>query len=351
MHIITSASIEGSCTPHASTVGESVWKQLDRALSVSYADTVIYQSNLPYVITKAGSYGVGENLTSIGTTTMITIAPDVTNVWINLHEHSITSTVGGDTAIAILSAGNRGVIVENGVITGFNIGVYRATWVKNMIISQCATGISGCRYVNNCSGYNCNNFFSIIGSDTPGGTSGRLFRCDIFNTTDYAVVLNNGVVFFVIDQCNFFECYGGIITNGTVRSPKIFSSSFQNITENAITCLSGGNFLNVRNCNCTACTNGIVNLGINGCIIDTIISNCSGVGIDFGDSTGAGGTIYRNTISNANIGIRAGTIGTSLAVYNNYISDAAITFSGFSASKATPSQIASSANFWTNIVD
>lgn len=352
MHILLIVALQGACDPKASIEGESLWKQLDRILSVSYAGKMIYQSDIPYVIAQSGTtYGIGENLSSEGTATVITVAAGVRDIVIDLHGHTITANGGSDAAISINSQ-RQSIIVQNGTISGFNIGIYRAFLVKNMILEQCATGLSGCRYAETSNGINCGSFFSIQGVDAPGGLSGRVLKCDMFNSTDYGIIAD-GIVFLAIDQCSFYGGNGGIRTLNMTRGPIIIESVFDNITGTAISIESGSTTPMIRGCSIEGCTNGIefldpLSTTMSPTVLNTTISNCSGTGISVGSGISVG-TLRGNRITNVNIGILMGT--SSLSVYNNYISDAAITFSGFSPAQATTSQIGTLANYWTNVFD
>ncbi len=349
MHIIVVWYTQAACIPHASVIGESVWKQLDRVLSISYADKIIYQSDVPFVITEPGSYGVGENLTNVGTTTVISIASGVRDVFIDLHGYDIISDGTPATAIAV-SDTNPGVMIRNGSIVGFNIGIYRGYWIKDMTISQCTTGILGGRFVDTSDGFDCGTFYSVSAADTV--LAARILQCKVFNSTNYGALIGPGVSTAVVDRCTFQGGGAGVhVVDTTTRGCMILDSLFNDIAGIAIS--SPGMYTVVRNCSIARCTSGIVITGVSPIITDSTILHCSDVGIDIQISnagTARSGTVCSNVINDANIGIRVITA-FPIAIYNNYMSDTAITFSGISPVKATPSQIATTANFWTNITD
>lgn len=294
--ILTIASVQGACSQKASVLGETVWNQLDRILSVSYADKVIYQTDIPYTITQSGVYGVGENLSIVGTATAITVAPGVSAVVIDLHEHTISASGGSDTAI---SASNN-VIVQNGTIKGFNIGVYGGYLVKHMVIEQCTIGVSQSSYIYYTDGIDCATFYQINNVIFPG----RLLKCNIFNSSNYGVVISNSI-YVPIDRCSFYGGNGGIDVAGS-RAPIVMGCSFSNIAGNAIN-INGAmstTTTTIRDCTIIGCTNGMVLLNtLTPIIVNSKILNCPGVAINLAPNLVAG-TVRSNIIANAAVGIQ-----------------------------------------------
>ena len=78
---LVSTTVSAPCTPHASTIGAAIWTQADNILSAHGANTVIFQSDIPYTIPKSGTYALGESITS---TSPSIITNNFTNVTIDL---------------------------------------------------------------------------------------------------------------------------------------------------------------------------------------------------------------------------------------------------------------------------
>ncbi len=337
-----------ACTPHASTIGESTWVQLARTLSVSSADKVIYQSDIPYTITAPGAYGVGENLTNVGSSPVITIASGAggSGVILDLHNHSIVASVGATTAIQTNTT-NNAVRVVNGIIDGFPTGTSQCRIIRDMTFVNCTTGISDGYLIVRSDGYSCGTFFIVTSL-----RGGWLRGCKIFSSTTSAITMQSSSG-LTIDKCIIAGGAGiNIITesDGCV----IRSCTIENMIGNAVTIASGYSHA-IVDCLLTGGVNGIViNNTATGnpatpVIRDCIISHYSGTGISI-DSAITTGSISGCTISDTNIGISANS---SIALYNNYLSNiTTTTFVGVNPAKAIKMQVvANQANFWTNVVD
>lgn len=349
---IPNVCYSSECTPHASTMGESVWVQLARTLSVSSADKLIYQSDVPYTITAPGAYGVGENLTNEGSSPVINITGSAGGggVILDLHNHSIVASVDATTAIQASSISNA-VQVVNGIIDGFPIGTSSCRIIRDMMFVNCTTGISNGYLIVRSDGYSCGTFF-IVTSSAGAGFAGWLRGCKIFSSTTSAITIQStqGIT---IDSCLIAGGAGINIINES-SGCIIRSCVIENMVGNAITVVSGYSHA-IVDCLLTGGVNGIVinNTATinpaNPLIRDCVISHYSGTGISI-DSAITTGSITGCTISDTNIGISANS---SVAVYNNYLSNiTTTTFAGVSPAQATRAQVAADqANFWFNVVD
>lgn len=100
-----------TCNPCLSSVGESVWTQLDRLLATQCVGTTIRQSDVPFTITEPGIYSLCEDLRSVSPAPVINITGD--NVLLNLACHSIIVTQSSMTSVGVGVSGDR-VVVRNG---------------------------------------------------------------------------------------------------------------------------------------------------------------------------------------------------------------------------------------------
>lgn len=347
---IPNVCYSSECTPHASTIGESTWVQLARILSVSSADKVIYQSDIPYTITAPGAYGVGENLTNVGSSPVITIsdAAGPGGVILNLHNHSIVAS--SDATIAVqTSTHNFAILVKNGIIDGFPIGTSSCRIIRDMTFINCTTGISNAYLVVQTDGYNCGTFYLISGLPV---FAGWIRDCRIFSSTTSAITMQSSAG-LIIDKCTIAGGAGINIINES-SGCIIRSCVIENMVGNAITVVSGYSHA-IVDCLLTGGVNGIVinNTATinpaNPLIRDCVISHYSGTGISI-DSAITTGSITGCKICDTSTGINANN---SVALYNNYLSNiTTATFVGVNPAKAIKTQVASNqANFWTNVVD
>lgn len=150
-------------------------------------------AGLPFKITKPGSYFLGGNL-AVTTKTTTAIIVKVNNVTINLNGFVISGLGTGGTGIGINAAGFTGVIIANGMITGYGgdgIDLGSSSTVENVQIYNnggdgvdCATsaacyvtgsvitgnGGTGLDFGDKSSGY-LNNVLYHNGTDVSGGTN------------------------------------------------------------------------------------------------------------------------------------------------------------------------------------
>jgi len=132
-------------------------------------------TGLPYKITKSGSYFLGSNL-AVTTKTTTAILVSASNVTINLNGFVISGLGGNSTGVGIDASAATGVIIANGTITGYGIGIKlnSTSTVQNVqIYSNNGDGIA-------VSGSSCYVSNSVItgnsgtGLDFADSTSGYL---------------------------------------------------------------------------------------------------------------------------------------------------------------------------------
>lgn len=79
-------------------------------------------SGLPFKITKSGSYILGGNL-AVTTKTTSGILVNANDVTINLNGFVISGVGGSSTGVGIDASAATGVIIANGTITGYGVGI------------------------------------------------------------------------------------------------------------------------------------------------------------------------------------------------------------------------------------
>lgn len=149
---------------------------------------------LPYKITKSGSYFLGGNL-AVTTKTTTAIIVNASNVTINLNGFTISGVGSSATSgVGINASGVTGVIIANGIITGYGsdgISLGSNSTVENMQIYSnggdgvdCATSTAcyvtssvisanrgiGLDFSDKSSGF-LNDVLNINGTDVNGGTN------------------------------------------------------------------------------------------------------------------------------------------------------------------------------------
>ncbi len=355
-------SVQGACVPHASIVGEGIWKQLDRALSISTANKMIYQSDIPFTITEGGGYIVGEDLTNTGTADVINTG-STANILIDLQGHSIVASSGANRAVS-LGAGT----IRNGTIEGFPTGVYTlpgtigpslfVTIIQNINFLDCnkgiVTDISNGLIAENCTAFNCDSFHSHSG--LGGATLFALNNCHIFDCTGPAFTYTamSGVV---IDECTVQGAQVGISVWGA-QSIIVSESLFSNIQNDGIRFFGSISLgLQVENCQFSSIQgNGIV-LGPTSSasiIMNSQFTNIVGNAINnAATSNGAFMTTYGCAMTNVQgIGINDSAPGNT-KIYNNFFAGVGTVYSGASTViQKTPTDVrANATNFWQNIVD
>lgn len=156
-----------TCTPHVATVGQSVWALADTILSVNGANKIIYQADIPFTVPGPGLYAIGETLTSINTSTLITNM--YSNVTFDLKGHAIINQLG-DTTTAIALHDNSNITICNGFINGFTYGITMAnvsyTFINNMNINAAIVAANS----SNIEVYDSLYFSSISASNSTNVT-------------------------------------------------------------------------------------------------------------------------------------------------------------------------------------
>ncbi len=344
---------QGMCVPHSSTVGESVWNQLDRVLSVSGANKVIYQSDIPYTISAAGAYSVGEDLTNTGTASPTIILSNA-NAVLDLQGHSIIASANANTAIAA-SAG----VVQNGVIKGFPIGITstgNVPIIKDISFVSCATGIltgdAQGVIAEGCEGFSCDVFHGHFSSSLSNALL-IIDSCDITNCLG-AAFSYTGARGAIIDGCTVEGAAAGISCNNS-QSILVSESIFSNITHDGVSMTNGSAMLHVEDCRFTGVGgNGVTLSGVSSLseVIDTNFVNVTSNGIDNSGSGTAFNVFLKLILTNiTGIGVND-AVGSNAATYANFLATVGTAFSGGSPIQRTPAQVSSNlTSFWQNIVD
>lgn len=354
--ITSSLVVYGACTPHASTVGESIWKLLDRALSVSSANKVIYQTDVPYTISSSGAYSVGEDLTNTGTANVITVTNS--SALLDLQGHAIIASANANNAIVA-----SGGLIRNGFIMNFPVGFYvqaDTPVIEALDFISCttgiATGINRNIFAKYCTSSSCATFHAHT-SSIPIFTSSLIIQnCDIFNCNDSAFNYR-GASGAIIDQCTVQQS-ASILTANLSRGVLFSGCSFSNITNNGMVFSDSLQInliwgLHVRYCQFDGIQGSAISLasGTQWAIIrDSIFSNITGTAIAIGSSTSYH-AILRCRFNNIN-GIGISDISTTSSVYSNFFSGVGTPFAGGVPISRTPTNVNNNkVNFWQNIVD
>lgn len=220
---------------------------VDGTIEINQAKVLATFGSFPYFITSPGSYRLTGNLTVPASKNGIDVGQP--NVTIDLNGFSITGA-GGSAPIGIDAAGQSGVTVENGTVTGFGIGVELGNFgiVRNVHADKNGNGIDGGNdaVVEGCTANNTTSFsVSAYGINCAGG-------CAISGNT-------------VNSYVNAIECNGP----GCLISGNTVSNNVSGIFASDATTGYGGNVL--KN---TINVSGGTSMGNNVCTTGVTTSTC-----------------------------------------------------------------------------
>ena len=239
-------------------------------------------TNLPYTVSTSGSYYVSANLAGTGG---INVYAD--NVTVDLMGFTLSGNTGGDGVYTERS----GVVVCNGIITRFGVGVQLSNAngcrLQNLVcVSNTYRGIQVSSSSGNCVGnaiIDCtiaaNGEAGVyMGSSSSGNCAGNEFnRCVVSDNTSYGfwlntqfggglsvgnrildcVVTRNGAYGIELTASSLGQSFGHLITGCTVtkntaRGIDIDSSGGNRIENNTCQYQTGATTYGIRTANCAS---------------------------------------------------------------------------------------------------
>jgi hypothetical protein len=344
-------TIHGACTPHAATLGQTIWTSLDQIKSISGVSApanIIYQSNIPYTISAPGTYSVGQDLTSTDANPVITIASP--NVVLNLQGHTITQ---GGTPTTAISVSSGAPFISNGIIQGFTTGIANGSVsLRDIVFDTCTIALSAGSIVDvrDCVGISCGTFSSGVSSLT-------MIDSEMLNCTGDAIVNGSNIL---LNRAIIDGAVNGINLSGSAQL-MVMDSSIGNLSGTGII-INNTMAVALRDSELTNITgDAILATGAASSfisIVRCVISNIGGDGVDIAASVPATLrlSMVESTIADvAGAGVRNPTVsGAASHVYNTFITNAvggSFVWAATAPTAQTPAQVAANlTDFWQNVI-
>ena len=287
----------------------STWTIINSLSPVSSACgpvTVIRQSDIDagnYTITTSGNYCLAEDIAYNFSGVIITIG--VSNVFLDMHNHEIQSTVGG--ASIQIEANIDDITVTNGTFTNGNVGIQLLGSNSNITIEKCLFQNQTVNSVLADAGTNHIIAYCVFRNAAEGIAYGNInsltiHDCIICNNTGIGVSISSGSN-FIIQNCIVEQAGAGV---GTINAITI-SNVLNMVCNNCIIAEASSDGINLTNCPSS---------NIQSCLV----SNVAAVGIHIPSGGFQGSSDY--TIAECymyqnNVGI--GLQRTSYAAINNCV--------------------------------
>ncbi|HTD85489.1 MAG TPA: right-handed parallel beta-helix repeat-containing protein [Candidatus Binatia bacterium] len=219
-------------------------------------------ADVPYVISRPGSYYLTHDLTNAGNENAITITAG--NVSLDLSGFNLSSTEGNASGISVLAEGGANVKIHNGSIRNFG---------KHGITAANLTGaiLRDIRVIQN-------------GSGTLLGAGAIVEQCTAISNLNYGVnagpgahirasvaVADGSFGFSAGDGSTFVDCVSSLSIEGfTVRNSSLANCSSYTNSFRGFNASQGSQFVN-----CVATANGVIGFSGNG---EISISKCTARG-------------------------------------------------------------------------
>lgn len=331
-----------ACSPHASVIGASVWKQADDILSAHGANTVIFQKDIPYTIPSPGTYALGESLTM--TSSFPVITSNWNDVTIDLKGYTIASG-GFSTAIAIGATDNTRI--RNGVIFSFTstagsislmgsssvsiediVSFYNAVGVgvinaSNVVIENCYFGNGTSVLINNSNNVAINDCQDLSGLGYSVSQASAITIENINKSWGNSFAIFSSVQKSIIRNCKFVIT-NAILTLNNSSYNQICDCTWQDVRVRNSMVITGTSIGNIFQNNVfNTFLHSIFSIGVGA--VGTRIISCTALGgasgepliVNNGTNTQVYNSFLMNTIGPVFSGAAIGSIITGTNVAND----------------------------------